>query len=77
MSAYLGNNYWLIVGPLIMVVAIIVWVLLTVQAARRRNPKVQRDQVPEDQPHRGAVQGGVIEGDPGQRNRRDEAPRRS
>jgi hypothetical protein len=67
----LGNNYLLIVGPLVVVVAMCVWIGLTVAARRKNRPARGHT----DQPHRGAVQGGVLEGDPGQRNRRDEAPR--
>jgi hypothetical protein len=68
----LGDNYLLIVGPLVVVVAICVWIGLTVTAARRKG-RPGRGHI--DHPDRGAVQGGVMEGDPGQRNRRDEAPR--
>jgi hypothetical protein len=68
----LGDNYLLIVGPLVVVVAIGVLIGLTVKASRRKS---RPPRGPVGGPHRGAVQGGVIEGDPGQRNRRDEAPR--
>lgn len=77
MSTHLGNNYWLIVGPLVVLLAIVFWIFLTLRAARKGASKVPRGEVGDDRPHRGAVQGGIIEGDPGQRNRRDEAPRQS
>jgi hypothetical protein len=69
-----GNNILLIVGPLILVVAIITAVVLTTVIGRKRGRPARGIG---DATHRGAVQGGVIQGDPGQRNRRDEAPRES
>jgi hypothetical protein len=70
----LGNNVLLIVGPVILALAIITWVVLTTQVGRKGGRPARGDG---GGTHRGAVQGGVIEGDPGQRNRRDEAPRES
>ncbi|WP_433332770.1 hypothetical protein [Spirillospora sp. CA-294931] len=67
------DNYWLVVAPVIVALALVAWIAMTVRASRRRaRPERTRGGVP----HRGPVQGGIIEGDPGQRNRRDEAPRR-
>lgn len=64
----LGDGYWLILGPAIIAAALVVWVLLTVRASRKvRRPPKSREGLPD----RGAVQGGIIEGDLVQRNRRD------
>ncbi|WP_026414800.1 hypothetical protein [Actinomadura oligospora] len=65
---HVGNNYWLVLGPIIIALAILTWLVLTRIAARRRaRPERTRGSMPD----RGPVQGGIIEGDPGQRNRRD------
>ncbi|MBC6457253.1 hypothetical protein [Actinomadura sp. HBU206391] len=69
-----GDNSLLIVGPIVLVLGIIAFVVATTVIARKRGRPARGS---DDGPHRGAVQGGVIEGDPGQRNRRDEAPRQS
>jgi hypothetical protein len=69
-TTQLGNIFWLIVGPLVFVVTLAVWLILVVHAARRqRHYGTGRDA------QRGPVAGGMIEGSPSQRNRRDEAPR--
>jgi hypothetical protein len=71
-----GDNYLLILGPVIVVLAIVAFVSLTVVAGRRRDGRGSRHHhTGPGHPHRRAVQGGVIEGDPAQRNRHDEAPR--
>ncbi|MFB4317425.1 hypothetical protein [Actinomadura sp. 21ATH] len=67
-----GDNILLIIGPIVVAVALAVWLGLTVLASRR---KVRPEKIRGGSAHRGPVQGGVIEGDPGQRTRRDEAPR--
>jgi hypothetical protein len=67
-----GTSYWLFVGPLVFALAIAVWILLVLQAARHRR---RYDHVSE-QPDRGDVTGGRIHGGPSQGTRRDEAPRR-
>ena len=64
-----GNNVLLIVGPVILVLGIIAFVVATTVIARKRGRPAGG---PGEGPRRGAVQGGMIEGDPGQRNRRDE-----
>lgn len=69
----LGNNQWLVAGPLVLVLALAVCILLSVHAAKRRR---QYDRAHAEEPKRGPVSGGVIEGSPVQRNRRDKAPRR-
>jgi hypothetical protein len=68
-----GANYWLIVGPVVFALALVVWIALVVRAARRR----RRYGIGHDVADRGPVSGGRIEGSPSQVNRRDEAPRRS
>ncbi|XVQ11716.1 hypothetical protein ACQP1W_03775 [Spirillospora sp. CA-255316] len=68
-----GDNILLILGPLIVALALAGWLGLTAYAARRRARTAARG-TPDTAEHRGPVRGGVIEGDPGQRNRRDEAP---
>ncbi|MQY04409.1 hypothetical protein [Actinomadura macrotermitis] len=69
----LGSDYWLVLAPVIIAVVLVAAILLTRRASRRGVP----DKPPEGDKgaHRGAVQGGVIQGSPSQRNRRDEAPR--
>ncbi|MBO2453407.1 hypothetical protein J4573_40385 [Actinomadura barringtoniae] len=62
----------LIIGPIIIALALITWLAMTVYGWRKRP---RPDRIHGESSHRGAVQGGIIEGDPGQRNRRDEAPR--
>lgn len=58
----------LVLLPLGAVTAVLCLVGIAVFGSRRRP---RPDQIRGDTPHRGAVQGGIIEGDPGQRNRRD------
>jgi hypothetical protein len=70
----LGNNALLIIGPIILALALVTWLVLTYYG-RRKRPRI--DRMRGESSHRGPVQGGVIEGDPGQRNRRDEARRLS
>lgn len=65
----LGEGYWLWLGPAIVAVALVVFVALTVHASRKRKFAPRDEHV---FPDRGTpVHGGIIEGDPGQRNRRD------
>jgi hypothetical protein len=72
-TAPVGDNILLIVGPLVVALALVAWLGLTAYAARKRARTAAR-RTPDTAEHRGPVRGGVIEGDPGQRNRRDEAP---
>ncbi|GAA2086143.1 hypothetical protein [Actinomadura alba] len=66
----LGNNQWLVAGPLIFVLALAAWITLVIHAVHgQRRYGEGRDF------QRGPVAGGIIEGSPSQRNRRDEAPR--
>jgi hypothetical protein len=66
MVVHLGDNYWLVLGPILVALALIAWVVMTVRAARRRVPHPER--LRGSSPHRGPIQGGAFEGDPGQRN---------
>jgi hypothetical protein len=68
----IGDNILLIIGPLVIALALIFWVGITAYAARKR---VHSERIRGQSAHRGVVQGGVIEGSPAQRTRRDEAPR--
>ena len=84
-TAPVGNNALLIAGPLVVALALLAWLTLTTLAARRRARTAARepDETQDrdgaqtrdgartrDENARGPVRGGVIEGDPGQRNRR-------
>jgi hypothetical protein len=59
-----GDNILLIVGPVVIALALVTWLVLTLHASRKR---VRADRLRGGETHRGPVQGGVIEGDPGQR----------
>ncbi|RAY11343.1 hypothetical protein DPM19_30430 [Actinomadura craniellae] len=65
----IGDNYWLFLGPLIVVLGLITWVFILMRVARRK-PDYTHSRG--EAAHRGVVSGGIIEGDPGQRNRVDE-----
>jgi hypothetical protein len=67
-----GDNILLLIAPLVIAAGLIFWLGITAYSARMR---VRTKRLRGQSPHRGAVQGGVIEGSPAQRNRRDEAPR--
>ncbi|SEG85931.1 hypothetical protein SAMN04489712_118110 [Thermomonospora echinospora] len=66
MTVRLGDNYWLWLAPILLGLALVTWLLLTLRAARRRVPHPEK--LPGGSPHRGPIQGGTFEGDPGQRN---------
>ncbi|MEU5876630.1 hypothetical protein [Spirillospora sp. NPDC047279] len=70
-----GANALLIAGPIVLALALVGWLFLTWRGKRKmtRRPEHKRDRAAE----RGPVSGGMIEGDPAQRNSRHEAPRRS
>ncbi|GAA4099289.1 hypothetical protein GCM10022214_75170 [Actinomadura miaoliensis] len=70
----LGDNYWLVLGPIVIALALITWLLLLWYGQRKR---VRIDRMHGRSAHRGAVTGGIIEGSPAQRTRRDEAERKS
>ncbi|MFA1551312.1 hypothetical protein [Actinomadura chokoriensis] len=66
-----GNAWFLYIGPAVIFLAVVAWVLVTLTASRvgprRRTPGGGL-------PNRGPVQGGIIQGSPSQRSRRDPAP---
>jgi hypothetical protein len=66
----LGEGYWLVLGPIVAALAIAAAVFLVIRASRRSG-EAKPDQDVETEAGRGPVRGGIIEGDPGQRNRRD------
>ena len=70
----LGDNYWQLLGPILIAMALVTWLLLLWYAQRKR---VRIERMRGGAPHRGAVTGGMIEGSPAQRTRRDEAERKS
>ncbi|MEU8347124.1 hypothetical protein SAMN05443665_102782 [Actinomadura meyerae] len=67
----LGSSWGLYVGPAVIFLAIIFWVAVTLTASRvpprRRAPTGRLSD-------RGPVQGGILQGSPSQRTRRDPAP---
>jgi hypothetical protein len=67
-----GASYWLVVGPVVFALALVVCIGLVVRASRRR----RRYGGGGEQTDRGVVSGGRIQGSPSQVSRRDEAPRR-
>ena len=71
-TAHIGANVLLIVGPIVIAIALATWLGMTLYGARR---PTHPERTHGSGAHRGAVQGGVIEGSPAQRSRRDEAPR--
>ncbi|REE96506.1 hypothetical protein [Thermomonospora umbrina] len=70
MAVRLGADYWHILGPVLVALALITWVVLTVRAARRRVKHPER--VLGGAAHRGDVQGGIIHGDPVELDRYEE-----
>ncbi|RFU37588.1 hypothetical protein DZF91_32125 [Actinomadura logoneensis] len=67
---HVGNNYWVILGPIVIALALVIWLLLTRHASAKR---VDPDKRTGETANRGPVKGGVIEGSPSQRTRRDAA----
>ncbi|WP_067459421.1 hypothetical protein [Actinomadura macra] len=66
-----GDPYLWIIGPIVVFLALTLCLALTLTASRKfRRPHGTDAGLP----HRGAVTGGIIEGSPSQRNRRDAAP---
>lgn len=70
-SSPVGDNYWLVLGPIIVVLGLVAWVFVLMRVARKKN---DYSHARGEGSHRGVVQGGIIEGDPGQRNRMDATP---
>ncbi|MFC9973700.1 hypothetical protein ACFVH6_22670 [Spirillospora sp. NPDC127200] len=64
-AAPTGTNYWLVLAPIVIAIAIVTWIAITRSAARKHVEKRPPD--PDATGHRGPVEGGIIEGDPGQR----------
>lgn len=60
-----GANALLIVGPLILALALVTWLVITWRGKKKavQHPEHKRDQAAE----RGPVSGGMFRGDPGQR----------
>ncbi|TMQ94159.1 hypothetical protein ETD83_24385 [Actinomadura soli] len=73
-STRLGDAYFLAIGPAVIFLAVIFWVVVTLLASHRppHRPRGRASGLP----HRGPVQGGVISGSPSQRTRRDAVPPR-
>ncbi|WP_067796785.1 hypothetical protein [Actinomadura formosensis] len=70
-STRLGDAYFMAIGPALIFLAVVFWVVVTLTASRRR----PRGRMPRGGlPNRGPVQGGIIKGSPSQRSRRDPAP---
>ncbi|MCP2337257.1 hypothetical protein [Actinomadura rupiterrae] len=67
---HVGNNYWLILGPVIIGLSLLVWIGLTRYASGKR---VRSQRLRGGSSDRGPVKGGIIEGSPAQRTRRDPA----
>ncbi|MFF4239439.1 hypothetical protein [Actinomadura geliboluensis] len=67
----LGTSWFFYVGPAVIFLAVVFWVVVTLTASRKP-PRSRRTMG--GLPNRGPVQGGVIQGSPSQRTRRDPAP---
>lgn len=69
----LGDIYLFIIGPIAIFIVLVVWITMTLMTSRhprsRRHPSGGAGL-----PDRGPVQGGIIQGSPSQRTRRDPAP---
>ncbi|WP_242891284.1 hypothetical protein [Actinomadura litoris] len=70
-TGMVGDARLWVFGPIIVFAALAVWLTLTLTASRERKRPRGKDP---GLPHRGAVTGGIIEGSPAQRTRRDAAP---
>lgn len=67
------HTYWLVLGPILVVAALGLWLLVTTWAVRRRGQG--KPDEPVEPPPRGDVSGGIIRGGASTVSRRDEAPR--
>ncbi|TDB79202.1 hypothetical protein E1264_35810, partial [Actinomadura sp. KC216] len=72
-STRLGDAAFMAVGPAVIFVAVIAWIVVTLVVAQRQPRRSRRSS---GLPHRGPVQGGVILGSPSQRTSRDPIPPR-
>ncbi|TYK43768.1 hypothetical protein [Actinomadura decatromicini] len=70
-STRVGDAYFMAIGPAVIFLAVLTWVLVTLLASRKP-PRPRRGTG--GLPNRGPVQGGIIMGSPSQRSRRDPAP---
>ncbi|WP_131740460.1 hypothetical protein [Actinomadura roseirufa] len=70
-TGMVGDPYLWVIGPIVIFIALAGWLALTLHASRKRERPVGKDP---GLPHRGAVTGGIIQGSPSQRTRRDAAP---
>ncbi|MGP4029553.1 hypothetical protein [Actinomadura sp. 3N407] len=68
----LGDDAFFVIGPIAIFFALAVWVTMTLMTSR--HPRTRRPAGDDGMPHRGPVQGGVLQGSPSQRTRRDPAP---
>ncbi|MEU8798925.1 hypothetical protein [Spirillospora sp. NPDC048819] len=67
----LGDTAFFVIGPIAIFFALAAWITITLMTSRKpRRPRGGNTGLP----HRGPVQGGVIQGSPSQRTRRDPAP---
>lgn len=69
----LGDTAFFVAGPIAIFFALVVWVTMTLMTSRHRF-KRRPPRVDGGMPRRGIVQGGVLQGSPSQRNRRDPIP---
>jgi hypothetical protein len=67
----LGDAYFMAIGPAVVFVALIAWIAVVLTTSRERRHYRGGD---DGMSHRGPVMGGVIQGSPSQRTRRDPAP---
>ncbi|NDU75451.1 hypothetical protein GWI34_22905 [Actinomadura sp. DSM 109109] len=70
-SDRLGDASFLAIGPAVIFVALVGWITLVLTTSRRRHRYPDAD---DGLSHRGPVMGGVLQGSPSQRTRRDPAP---
>lgn len=75
MAAMVGANYLIVAGPVVFLLTLLVWIGMVLWVARRERQGKGRGTTRAEASHRGATSGGITEGSPAQRNRRDEAPR--
>lgn len=71
-STRVGDAYFMAVGPAVIFLAVLLWVVMTLLASRK--PPRHTPRRTQGLPNRGPVQGGIIAGSPSQRSRRDPAP---
>ncbi|TDD71162.1 hypothetical protein E1293_34045 [Actinomadura darangshiensis] len=67
----LGDAYFMAIGPAVIFLALIGWITVLLTTSRKRRHYRGGD---DGLSHRGPVMGGIIQGSPSQRTRRDPAP---